>query len=525
MNEPVNTHTTIQEDYLNTKNCELVDNERSSDTFGSYPHKQARLEIFNTKVRKSKGNGYSSPQENNLKSEINKNFAGKPKHYPPANKEWLNSIYSYNKNSTKLLPVSVKVIFRLVKSYFNFYSRKLEKKIKTHRLRIRARRLSTNRILVSKPEIKHTNDKSIITIYIYNRQKKYYLNKLKRIASIDKMDELLSNRVKKELKQTNGPWPSNLKIENLKKESVKLISKLKKHKNVALKMLKPLQNTNKTHCFNFEDYNVKYLKNYVYKSLRKEILSIYYRQLISFNKSKFEEKYILPLKSIIKKICKKEVEFNLVNLKYLYQNSHIFTETLITKLRNRKNKPLRVLGSSLLMFKLPLMDRTAVYDEIYNRKRKLQNLKISTSLENNLTLDLVDKVQFKDEDILQLSLSKLDIFKHMSKLNNYTINWQNNLLSFKYPLHITNSIIKLIKNKYVSGIRLEMAGRLTRRNTAARAVFKLRYKGNIKNMDSSYKGLPSVLLRGYAKSNLQYSSLKSKRRIGAFGLKGWVNSS
>ena len=88
-----------------------------------------------------------------------------------------------------------------------------------------------------------------------------------------------------------------------------------------------------------------------------------------------------------------------------------------------------------------------------------------------------------------------------------------------------NTILRSIRNKSVSGIRLEVAGRLTRRNTAARSLFKLRYKGNIKNMDSSYKGLSAVLLRGYAKSNLQYTKLKSRIRIGSFGLKGWVSSS
>jgi hypothetical protein len=43
-------------------------------------------------------------------------------------------------------------------------------------------------------------------------------------------------------------------------------------------------------------------------------------------------------------------------------------------------------------------------------------------------------------------------------------------------------------------------------------------------MDSSYKGLSSVLLRGHVKSNLQFTKIKSKTRIGSFGLKGWVSS-
>lgn len=39
-------------------------------------------------------------------------------------------------------------------------------------------------------------------------------------------------------------------------------------------------------------------------------------------------------------------------------------------------------------------------------------------------------------------------------------------------------------------------------------------------MDSSFKGLSTVMLRGNSKSNVEYTMLKSKYRIGAFGIKG-----
>jgi len=39
-------------------------------------------------------------------------------------------------------------------------------------------------------------------------------------------------------------------------------------------------------------------------------------------------------------------------------------------------------------------------------------------------------------------------------------------------------------------------------------------------MDSSYRGLSSIILRGYNKSNVQYSIVNSKTRNGSFGLKG-----
>ena len=457
------------------------------------------LNVFNARLKKDK------TQKVKLESN-NYNYIGKPRHYPPANKEWFNSIYVYNNNTIKLLPTTDKVTLKLVKSYFNFYSRKLEKKIRSRRLRIRGRRLSTNRILISRAELKHTNDKVVVTIYVYNRQKEYYFNKIIRIATIE---NLLPNRIK---------------IKIIKKKSLKIISRVKKQKKIVWKTLGLFySNKNKADNNKFKNYETSYLKHYITRSLRKEMLSIYLWQLVSFNESKFEKRYLLPITSLVRKVYNKKVEFNLVNLKYLYLNSYIFSETLVTKLRNRSNRLLRVLKTSLLMFKLPFIDRPALYEEIYNRKRKLQNLKIDNTTDNLISLKSNIKSQFSD--ILERSLLNTDPKDSIHKLKDFKLSRAQNLVYCNYPLFLVNTILKSIRNKSVSGIRLEVAGRLTRRNTAARSLFKLRYKGNIKNMDSSYKGLSAVLLRGYAKSNLQYTKLKSRIRIGSFGLKGWVSSS
>jgi hypothetical protein len=76
----------------------------------------------------------------------------------------------------------------------------------------------------------------------------------------------------------------------------------------------------------------------------------------------------------------------------------------------------------------------------------------------------------------------------------------------------------------LGGVRLEAKGRLSKRFTASRSVFKLNWKGGLKNVDSSFKGLSTVMLRGNSKSNIEYTMLRSKYRIGAFGIKGWVSS-
>lgn len=83
-----------------------------------------------------------------------------------------------------------------------------------------------------------------------------------------------------------------------------------------------------------------------------------------------------------------------------------------------------------------------------------------------------------------------------------------------------NSVLNVIKQQVVSGVRFETSGRLTRRLTAMRAVFKYRYMGSLKNLRSSLNSKPSAILRGNVKSNSQYTIINSKTRNGAFGLKG-----
>lgn len=83
-----------------------------------------------------------------------------------------------------------------------------------------------------------------------------------------------------------------------------------------------------------------------------------------------------------------------------------------------------------------------------------------------------------------------------------------------------NNIVNTIKQQVVSGVRFEASGRLTRRLTAMRAVFKYRYAGSLKNIRSSFNTLSSTMLRGHVKSNSQYTLINSKTRNGTFGLKG-----
>lgn len=388
-------------------------------------------------------------------------------------------------------------------------------------------------MLVSKAEIKHTADKAIITIYVYNSFKKHYLEKIKRLSPIDHVDNNLFVSLNDEENKENErlmdkeiktgktqrtvkyempiPKPSVAIIRDVKKDALSIMSKISGHRDRYLLFLnKKNGSISNAREYDIENHKKKYFKHYAAKSLRKEITSTYYRQLICFHKSKFEKGYLRPFTKLVEGVYNKRVEFNFVNLKYLYLNSYIFSNTLVTKLRNRKNKLLTVLRTSLQMFTLPSVNGLAVYNEIYNRKKVLQNLRPYDLIQKNSNFKPASRF-----DILERSLLKLDCY-------NFVSFFTDDLL--KNYAYLTKDVFGLLKNKFISGARFEVSGRLTRRNTAARALSKLRYKGNIKNMDSSNKGLSTVMLRGHAKSNLQYSQLKSRIRIGSFGLKGWVSS-
>lgn len=119
-----------------------------------------------------------------LSSSINDKFSAakalnETKHYTPATKEWVNSVYFFNKDFIKTIPAADNAVNRLIKSYFSI-SPILNKK-KSRRVELRFKRLSLNRILVSKAEMKHTNNKVVVTVYLYNKNKKTMLYRLKKL--------------------------------------------------------------------------------------------------------------------------------------------------------------------------------------------------------------------------------------------------------------------------------------------------------------------------------------------------------
>ncbi len=504
--------------------------------------------IFKTKNKENTNILSEDSKVRKDKSTTVLNYMFKSKHFTPYITEWVNSVYSYNKNTIKLLPSLDVGAYSLIRSYFNLYIIKHNNKTRAKRWRVRTTKSTTKRLIAAKPSMKHTNDKVNITIYTFDRSSTHYITKIADMLSLD------------QLKGGYSAFFANLKSKYLLLED-RLEHKLKNKyfkgylRNIIINKYKPFffnitENYNKNLTRNKANFLMKnkfkmksplflhflkkeltgdfpeYLNNYIKKVMWDEIVSICYQQCISFEQSKYEKQHIRLLTTLLENLYNKKVLLDIVNLKYFYNSSSIFSNIVLTKLKMKKNKVINVLGLILDRFEIPPIDRIKIYEETYNRKRFkqnaiLKNLLLDTSSESqkvkyirsNDTMDTLGT-----SDTIDTTLCKYSgLYSSIDPLNDKELQLNASDLNLY-------KIIGSLKNKFTKGIRIEVAGRLTKRNTAERSIFKLRYKGNIRNIDSSMKNLPTALLRGHAKSNLVYVQSKSRLRIGAFGIKTWVSS-
>lgn len=355
-------------------------------------------------------------------------------------------------------------MIKLIKGYFNSFNLKLENKLRKERLRNKFRKLSTNKIFLSNGEFKHTNDKVSITLYIYNRQKYNYLYKLKnKYISLFSKTRFL------------------IKLNLIKSIGSNILKKQTEKKNI-------LDNILPSYKSRVSLAQHLYYKRFLKNSLNKLKYYMFHKQLIYINQNKYTLSYIQGLIYLLKKIYNKNIEFNLVNLKYFYFNSDIFSQPLVLKLR-RKRKVLYYLKS-------------------FVRKVNINRVKVNLK-SNNYYFDLQKIYKIKNVDVLNNLLLKL-----------LKQNKRNFRFEFNKSCYLKKLIFSFIKYKRVSGVRLEASGRLTKRYTASRSLHKVMYRGNLKNTLSSIKGYSSVVLRGNSRPNLEYTKVNSKARIGSFGIKG-----
>jgi len=363
----------------------------------------------------------------------------------------------------------------LIKSFFNLYFNPIFLYHKYYRS-YKARGKSLNKIFTSKAEVKHTNNKAVITVYVYNREKISLLKKIK------KLNKNLFNLMAK------------FAVILHKKEGC-LVACL--HQAATVRSLQEIFKYEKTLTKSFLIKNLRLLRKY---KLR-----------LNLNKYKFEEKLLYKLKNLIVKYYNKKVEFNIVNIRSVLFHSDFFTEIFLSKIKDRRANILKTLETILNKVVLPKVDR--LLEKSFHIKgidfklleNKYLNTKISSILNDNNLSKFLNKLFY---NVMSAAVTAAAA-SHQCLNKDY--------------LKIYEIIFKSINYKNIGCFRLEAKGRLSQRFRAERTTIKVRWKGGLKNIDSSYKGLSSINMRGFVKPNIDYSILAYKRRIGAFAVKGWVS--
>lgn len=491
--------------------------------------------ILNEKI-KNKSNIVNNIKVNNLDSYLK---TGLVKHYPSSVKEWYNSFYNYRKdNFIKILPLKDRIIYKIFNTYFNLNKLNYYKN----------NNLFMAKIFISNPEIKHFNNKVNVTLYIYNRWTVYFYKMTKIIfLQNSKLFLLLKNKPFSMAGLLLKHYKFNQKLVVFVREffiNKFLVKKGELNKNIfdrfmfckktkqylylylyiindffcyiklpkvvkILKRILLLSNTGEKRVsnlkmiikrleiiyfvrlkINFSSLLIKLI--YLYLTINKILRSIYvlrwYKKNVYSSWYKFNVKNMLIIKSFLNKLYNKKIEINIIKLKYLYLDGNILTLAVANKLKDRKRRVLKVIRMALKLSKKPFINKF---------------------FSNLLDINNLDTVFVKKSFDLYINTSNIPL---------------NIDLIYKPVSYKSRVMFYYLKHKIISGIKLQGGGRLTKRLTASRSISKTMGKGSLKNRVSSYNGLSTIVLRGYVKSNLQYTNVNSYNRIGAYGIKGWVSS-
>lgn len=360
---------------------------------------------------------------------------------------------------------------------YNLYK---EKKVKLQQISKRKRWLYSRKAWINKIELKHNNDNVTINVHIYDR---------------------MYNILRKRFNYLLTYYPSTVVLQQLKgaleanlDNMTKLLSKIEKimqnkSKSIRLYLSNNIEIEKDTRNALIEKNKKmnKIVDNIVKrkKKLLRQIIFLYYVRYLSSTILKYKSVYITYVQKLISRLYNKKVTFNIILLKNYYLNSNILTQILAHKSKDRNNRIYKTLKNSLINIKVPIFRKSIINKA--KKERLSQNIVIKDNIHEDNRLDSI-------------------------------------ISSYYYINNNIEYVLNKLNNKTIIGVRLESAGRLTRRFKAQRAIKKSKYIGTLKNIDSSIKGLSVQMVRNNKSSSLQFSKAKSSNRIGSFGMKGWINS-
>jgi len=224
--------------------------------------------------------------------------------------------------------------------------------------------------------------------------------------------------------------------------------------------------------------------------------------MYSLNQFKFNKLVLLPkLSNLLTKILGKKLEYNIINIKSIAYHTDLFTNAIALKLKSMKAK---------------------YYDDVLSILNRAYLPKVNTIKERAYIRTQANNFIPGFDCFINktgaIGCSDLKMRSSRSDISGVNLGYGLDIEQLHTNIHRT--IFDSIQYKNLGGIKIELNGRLTKRYRADRSLNYINFKGGLKNIDSSFRGLSAVSLRGNTNANTSYSLATGKRRIGAFAVKG-----
>ena len=294
--------------------------------------------------------------------------------------------------------------------------------------------------------------------------------------------------------------------------------------------------------YNENNENSQYNELSVYKNLNQaikefislEIQSVISKQLYFLEKSKFNKSYLLPLINLLELIYKKEIKFNFINLRYIGNSASIISDDIKKKIKVKTSVGFlmkTLLNSTHFLPRKTLLNTTA------KRRYVQQNIELKDMYKhikhNSIAYGELKKFfKAKRSGLALYSFQDTPSENFFNKSGFADTNFTDNdpleklINSDNKPISKpnVNKTLTGLKYKFLTGLHFLVRGRISKRYSAVRSrVFK-KYKGSLRDHESSVKRLSTSVVRGLENSSVQYSLSTGVRRAGSYGVKVWSNA-
>jgi hypothetical protein len=334
-------------------------------------------------------------------------------------------------------------------------------------------RYSAIKIFTGRAELKHTNNKVTILKHTYNKQKLFLERCIRKSVNL---------LIKKEIVVNEKDNEKDGVLENTKE----IVFNEKDNQQYGV-----LENT-KEIVFNEKDNEkdgVLEIKNYENKLVNTLKTRFYYDKIDVVNFIVVKTDNLFKKTSF--KLKKKHLSlynislYNKVLLKnYFNYEKSIFYSIISTIFNVFKSNTTSLNYNNLGLFSL--------ISEMYYKYPVLKIIELKSLHLNSDVFSSAVALKLRDR------MNKAVNILRKATIQMVKIPFLHTLITFDSFIQSINkdNIVNVIKQQVVSGVRFEASGRLTRRLTAMRSIFKFRYLGSLKDLRSSLTNLSSTTVRG-----------------------------